>query len=228
MNKDMTTIQQTTPESEWATLREFLRELGEKQAETRQQMKETSQQMKETDRQIQETGRQMKETDRQMKETDRYLKEKFAETDRIVKELAKELGGMSKNNGLIAEEYFYNSFDRGEKNFFGEKFDDIEKNMKGNRLGLKAEYDIVLFNHTSVALIEVKYKAHKNDLPKILESAETFRLLFPYYKDFKIYLGLATMAFYPELEEACEENGIAIIKQLGETVVINDKHLKVY
>ena len=93
---------------------------------------------------------------------------------------------------------------------------------------LKDEFDIVLFNHTSVALIEVKYKAHENDIPKVLKKAETFRILFPDYKDFKIYLGLATMAFYPELEQACINQGIAIIKQVGDTVVINDKHLKVF
>jgi len=36
------------------------------------------------------------------------------------------------------------------------------------------------------------------------------------------------MSFYPELEEECIEKGIAIIKQVGDTVVINDENLKVY
>ena len=36
------------------------------------------------------------------------------------------------------------------------------------------------------------------------------------------------MVFYPELEQACISEGIAIIKQVGDTVVINDKHLKVF
>ena len=52
----------------------------------------------------------------------------WAETKRILKDLAKEVGGMSKNNGMIAEEYFFNSFQKGKTNFFGEKFDEIEKN----------------------------------------------------------------------------------------------------
>jgi len=52
--------------------------------------------------------------------------------------------------------------------------------------------------------------------------------LSPHYKDFRIYLGLASMSFYPELEEECIEKGIAIIKQVGDTVVINDENLKVY
>jgi hypothetical protein len=85
-----------------------------------------------------------------------------------------------------------------------------------------------LYNHSSVALIEVKYKAHENDIPKVLKKAETFRILFPNYKEFKIYLGLASLSFYPELEQECINQGIAIIKQVGDTVVVNDEHLKVF
>jgi hypothetical protein len=62
----------------------------------------------------------------------------------------------------------------------------------------------------------------------VLKKAETFRILFPHYKEFKIYLGLASMSFYPELEQKCISKGIAIIKQVGDTVVINDTHLKVF
>jgi len=165
---------------------------------------------------IQETNRQMQETDRQMQETDRRMKE-----------LQKQIGGMAYNQGSFAEEYFFNSFENGKQNFFGEKFDKIKKHLTHFWQGVEDEYDIVLYNHASVALIEVKYKAHLNDIPMVLRKAETFRILFPNYKDFKIYLGLASMSFYPELEEECINQGIAIIKQVGDTVVINDKHLKI-
>ena len=150
------------------------------------------------------------------------------ETDRKMKELQKTVGGISNNQGSFAEAYFFNSFEQGKRNFFGEKFDEIAKNLTHFWQGIKDEYDIVLYNHASVALIEVKYKAHINDIPDVLKKAETFRILFPNYKDFKIYLGLASLSFYPELEERCIEQGIAVIKQVGDTVVINDKHLKVF
>jgi len=177
-------------------------------------------------------------------ESNRFLTEKQAETDRLLKEyeqqrkkdnaayekrmkrMDEEMGKWSNNQGCFAEEYFYNSFDYGEQNFFGEHFDSIEKNLKHKTKKLKDEYDIVLYNSTSVAIIEVKYKAHKNDVAQVLKKAETFKILCPDYKDFKIYLGLASMAFYPELEQECIEQGIAIIKQVGDTVVICDEHLK--
>jgi hypothetical protein len=221
-----------TFESVWAAMQESNRFLTEKQAEAALQRKENerflTQKLAGLTEKQEEAALQMKENERFLTEKLAGLTEKQAETDRIVKELAKELGGMSKNNGLIAEEYFFNSFERGQTNFFGEKFDEIEKNLKNRRQGITDEYDIVLYNHTSVALIEVKYKAHKGDLPKVLKKADNFRILFPDYKDFKIYLGLASLSFYGELEESCREHGIAIIKQTGENIVIYDEHLKVF
>ena len=177
---------------------------------------------------LQETNRTLKETSKRQEEYDRQREIDRADFDRRMKEINKTLGGWANNHGTFAEEYFFNSFERGQQNFFGENFDEIQKNVSSVWQGLKDEYDIVLYNHSSVALIEVKYKAHINDIPAVLKKAETYRILFPNYKDFKIYLGLASMAFYPELEQKCIESGIAIIKQVGDSVVINDKHLKVF
>ena len=173
---------------------------------------------------LQETARRQEETREQMKETDRRMQE----TDRRMKELQKTVGGWANNHGSFAEEYFFNSFEKGKKNFFGKKFDEIEKGVKNTWKGVRDEYDIVLYNDDAVAIVEVKYKAYINDISSVLKKAETFRILFPNYKDYKIYLGLASMAFYPELEQECINEGIAVIKQVGDSVIIEDKHLKVF
>ena len=195
--------QTATPESVWA----ILQEVSKKQ---------------------EETALQMQETDRRMQELQKSQSITSADFDRRMKEINKTLGGWANNHGTFAEEYFYNSFENGKKNFFGEHFDEIKKKWSSSWQGVEDEYDIVLCNHTAVAIIEVKYKAHVNDIPAVLKKAETFRILFPNYKDFKIYLGLASLAFYPELEQECIKEGIAIIKQVGDTVIINDNHLKVF
>ena len=164
-------------------------------------------------------------------ETNKTLQETSAlqkENEKAIKELQKTVGSWVNNHGTFAEEYFFNSFENGQQNFFGENFDQIQKNLSSFWQGIEDEYDIVLYNHTSVALIEVKYKAHINDIPNVLKKAETFRILFPNYKDFKIFLGLALMAFYPDLEQECINEGIAVIKQVGDTVVINDTNLKAF
>ena len=170
--------------------------------------------------------------DREMKESranfDREMKESQANFDKRIQKLEELIGSSANNIGSFAEEYFFNSFEMGQQNFFGEKFDRIKKNLTQYWQDVEDEYDIVLYNHTSVALIEVKFKAHKNDIPKVIKKSETFRFIYPNYRDFKIYLGLASMCFYPMLEKECVKHGIAIIKQVGGKVIVNDANLKVY
>ena len=66
------------------------------------------------------------------------------------------------------------------------------------------------------------------NISKVLKKVSSFKTNFPKYQNHKVYLGLATMAFYPELEEECIRQGIAVIKQVGDTIIINDKHLKAF
>jgi hypothetical protein len=203
-----------TFESVWATFNESDRRLREMFAETDRQMKESREQMKENEQMLTE---KFAETDRRMKETDRRMKE-----------LQKELGGMGNSYGSFAEEYFFNSFENGKQNFFREDFDEIEKSLKAKDVNLKDEYDIVMYNGNSVAIVEVKFKAGNKDIPIVLNKAKTFRFFFPCYKGYKIYLGLASLNFPIHIERECIAKGIAVIKQVGENVVINDGHLKVF
>ena len=200
----------------------------EQRAETEKLHQETAKLHQETAKLYQETAELHQETAELYQEIAKQQKENWDKYEKRMKRMEKDMGSWSNNQGSFAEEYFYNSFDEGKQNFFGEEFDDIEKNLKPKSKKLKDEYDIVLYNHSSVAIIEVKFKAHENDVAKTLKKAETFRILCPDYKDFKIYLGLASMSFFPELEKKCTEEGIAIIKQMGDAVVINDAHLKVF
>ena len=169
-----------------------------------------------------------RETDRLLKQSREEMKQSREDFDSRIQKLEKITGGIANNQSKFAEEYFFNSFHKGKQNFFGEQFDDIEKSVKGIEKGFKDEYDILMTNGHSVGIVEVKFKAHENDIPKVLKKVITFRENFPKYKNHKVYLGLATMAFYPELEEECIHEGIAIIKQVGDTVVIHDGHLKAF
>jgi len=54
---------------------------------------------------------------RRMKETDRQLKESSADFDHRMRKFEEMNGGLSNNQGLFAEEYFFNSFDKGKKTF---------------------------------------------------------------------------------------------------------------
>ena len=183
-----------------------------------------AEQQAETDRQMAQTDRQMAETNRQMAETDR----KMAATDRQISRLEKMIGGVSNNNGLFAEEYFYSSLDQGEKILLGERFDKLIKSKiiedEDNRT--RGELDIILINGKSVAIIEVKFRVRDKHVDRVLQKVKPFRKKFPEYQNHKVYLGLASMVFDEDIENKCKENGIAVIKQVGDSVVIYDENLK--
>jgi len=166
--------------------------------------------------------------DRRMTESDAAFEKSCAEFDKRMAELRRHIDGMSKSNGLFAEDYFFNSFERGQQTFFGEKFDDIRRNVSTLVIGSKDEYDIVMLNGKSVGIVEIKYRARKDDIAQIIRKAKTFRSNFPNYRKHQLYLALASLTFSQQLEGECIKKGIAIVKQVGDTVVINDKHLKIY
>ena len=192
-----------------------MQELRKSQAETERIIKQSQ---AETDRIIKQS----------QSETDRLIKQSVADYDRRMINFEKTMGSWSNNHGSFAEEYFFNSFENGRQNFFGEKFDDIKKKVPSMHRDFPDEYDIVLTNGKSVSIIEVKFKAHQDHIAKVLNKATTFRGNFPYFANHRVYLGYAALAFDTNIEQECIANGIAIIKQVGGAVVINDGHLKVF
>ena len=174
-----------------------------------------------------------KETQRRQQETERILTEQLAASradyDRRMKNMNEMLGGMANSNGDFAETYFFNSIEK-DKNIFGEHFDECisssKRYSKDNRT--RTEHDILLVNGKSVAIVEVKYKAHKEDIEKLINKLPSFRTLYPQYRSHGIYLGLAAMSFEKGVEEETVKQGIAVIKQVGDTTVVSDGHLKVF
>jgi len=202
--------------------------------------------MKESD---EDFDKQMKESrtefDKRMKASnedfDKQMKESRAEFDKRMKEsdekfynrmknLDEMIGGLGNSNGMFAEEFFFNAIDHGDKKMFGEQFYEClsssKRYSKSNRK--KNEQDVLLINGDALALIEVKYKARKEDIQKIIDRLPNFRALFPEYRQHRIFLGLAAMSFDRGVEDESAKAGIAIVKQVGDTIVINDEHLRTF
>ena len=171
---------------------------------------------KETDKQIKDLSVSQKETDNQLKETDRKLEK-----------IAKMIGGVSKNQGDIAEDFFYNSLIKD--NHLGSlTFDDITKNMEKHRGKIQEEYDIFLTNGESIAIIEVKYKAHLDDINKLTRKFNNFKKLFPIYKDYKLYGAMASFYFNQDTKDELLNQGYFIIERRGNLVSTeNSEYLKV-
>jgi len=179
---------------------------------------------------------QSKETDRQMKETDRQIKEtglQMKETNRKLKELGINVVGISNSNGKFAEELFYDSLEAS-KTFAGVHFDAVSnvfggtKKMPDGKM-IQDQFDIVMLNEDAVAIIEVKYKA-EGDYPKEMANRKinNFRILFPDYADYKIYLGLGSLVFEKKVVQEAKKYGIGLLKQCGNIIEYKTDWVRAY
>jgi hypothetical protein len=166
-----------------------------------------------------EIKKMFKELAESSKETDR----RFKETELFIKEVSKQVGGVSNSNGDVAESYFISSFENN-MHFAGQDYNSFAPNLKkkDKKINLQGEYDLVLYNCSSVAILEIKYKAEKEDVEQVIKKADTFKKLFPEYKDYAIYLGLAGLHIDKRAEKEAIKQGVGIIKQVGKNMVIND------
>jgi hypothetical protein len=156
------------------------------------------------------------------------LQEESAKTELQLKRTMEILSNVGHNNGEFAEYYFYNAL-RETMTLGGVKYDFIEKSIHQRSKRVQDEFDVVMYNGNSIALIECKYKAHQKDLTTLVESkTQNFKLLNPDYADYAIYCGLASFIFYPELEAHAQELGVAILKQQGNIMTINATNLTAY
>lgn len=143
-----------------------------------------------------------------------------------MKKIQQAIGGIGNNQGHVTEEYFYNSL-KSKMKLGGISFDLITANVRKEKGKAKAEYDIIMENGSSVAIIEVKYKAHLNDLEKLKnEKLKNFYEFFPLYKDFKIYLGLGGFHINEDVVTKAEEYGFFILKRKGDVVEQDTKFMR--
>ena len=97
-------------------------------------------------------------------------------------------------------------------------FDFLVPNFKAKRgRRVLAEYDILLVNGESVAIVEVKYKAHLNDLEKLPQKIEELKNL-PQYRNYIVYAGIATFHASDELIEKAEASGYFILQRKGDVI----------
>ncbi|GBU25081.1 hypothetical protein R83H12_01720 [Fibrobacteria bacterium R8-3-H12] len=176
------------------------------------------------------------ETDRRMQETDQQIKKTAAaqeETDRLFKKLGLNVAGISNSNGKFAEELFYDSLESS-KTFAGVHFDAVSNVFGGTErmpdgTMLQDQFDIVMINDNAVAIIEIKYKADR-DYPKKMakEKVNNFRVLFPKYSNYKIYLGLGSLVFEKRVVDEAKKHGIGLLKQKGNTIEYKTDWVRAY
>jgi len=174
------------------------------------------------------TDKQLNKTDKELnklKEAQLKTDEQLNKTDKKLDKIASLVGSISNNQGDVTEEYFINSLEEYLR--IGTiDFDYVIPNFiakKGhNKL---VEYDILLVNGESIAIVEVKYKAHIKDLEKLPQKIEQLKNL-PQYKNYKVYAGIATFYATNNLITKAKEMGYFILQRKGDVIITHSNHLK--
>ena len=203
-------------------------ELIENSKKTDAQLAETDAQLAKTDAQLAKTDAQLAKTDAQLAKTDAQLEKttaqlartdsQLARTDRKLDKISEMYGGVANNLGAVTEEFFVNALNKN-PTINGIAFDTIFKQLNARANGIQDEFDIVLLNGIAVFIIEVKYKAHQNDIDCLINKKyQNFATLFPQYSDYKAYLGLATFCINDDLKFKAISQGITILQQQGDII----------
>ena len=152
---------------------------------------------------------------------------RMARLEKKMEKTHKEIFGISQNLGHHAEHYFQNALAK-KRVFGGEKYDKMIKNLKFEGKE-SCEFDIFLVNGKSVAIIEAKNRIHPNFVEELVSKKTVqFRKYFPEYKDYKLHLGIAGFSFCDDVEKEAKKYGIGIIRQVGDSIEIDDEKLKAY
>jgi Holliday junction resolvase-like predicted endonuclease len=152
-----------------------------------------------------------------MHEAQKATDEQMKRTDEKLERIGINLGNIGKNQGDVAEEFFFQSLIKD--NHLGKiHFDDVVKNMEKHRGQIQEEYDLVMTNGDAIAVVEVKYKAHKNDLDKLDRKMKNFKKLFPIYQAFKQYGAIAAFHINDDAKEEALRRGYFVLQRSGDLV----------
>ena len=144
--------------------------------------------------------------------------EQIKETSKGLKKLQKLVGNISNNQGDVAEEFFYNSL-KAKLSIAGINYDFIEPNAHRSKNKIEDEFDIVLVNGKDIAIIEVKYKAHTNDIESLINKKySNFKKLYPEYKNYNHHLGLASFNINDDVKKTASQNNVMLLQRKGDII----------
>ena len=142
------------------------------------------------------------------------------ETSRKLDAMGIRLGNMGQNQDAVAEEFFYNSL-QAKPTLGGVHDDDVFHSVRSFSGKLQGEYDVVMVNGQSVALIEVKCVVHPQDIDKTIIGTANYRTLFPQHKVYAIYGAIAGFKIAPHVAELAKERELMVLKRAGDSMEVD-------
>ena len=148
---------------------------------------------------------------------------KFEKTERLVRDLSKNIGGLGNNVGQATEEYFLAALEKMEE-LAGVKIEYVGR-LKKRKKNLQGEYDAVVFGKDTLIVVEIKHRLDGNNVSDFYtNSLPAFRKLFPEYADRKILGAVAGMIVEKAAMKLANNKGLLVLTPSGQTInVLNPK-----
>ncbi|MBF0308600.1 MAG: DUF3782 domain-containing protein [Magnetococcales bacterium] len=204
--------QTVTFDDVWKMFQEMVRENRERNAEFDRKLQERS---AEFDRKLQERSA---EFDRENRERSAEFDRKFQETERVVKEVSKQVGALGSRWGEFVEGLVAPAC---EKLFLerGIPVHTVSQRVRCKRPGNRhIEIDLLVVNSDVVVLVEVKSKLKHEDVRDHLERLAQFKSFFPEYADKQVMGAVAGITIEENVDRYAMNEGLFVIVQSGESV----------
>jgi hypothetical protein len=150
-----------------------------------------------------------------MQETDRRMQE----TDRIVRQLSKEIGNLGGKWGRFVE----NMVAPACETIFtsrGIPVHKVAQRVRGKLNGDTLEIDVLVNNENHVLAVEVKSSLSVEDVKEFITDLEQFRQFFPEYNQKQLYGAVAGIEIEQGADKYAYRQGLFVLTQSGENVVI--------
>jgi hypothetical protein len=166
-----------------------------------------------------ETNLQFQESEKRFQESERILTEKFLETDKQIKELSVNIGGLNNSYGSFSESLFIPSI----KRLLTEKFNcsDISSNRKIGQNGNTFEIDVLGISDEALYVVEIKSKLKLSAIKQIHDHISKVRKIKTEYKDRKIYGLIAATDYEQRIADQVMEKGYYFVSILDNLAVLN-------
>ena len=175
------------------------------------------------DRTAKDHAEHQAEYDKRQVEADK----RSAALDAKLAELSKFYGGVADNQGSAAEEFFFNSL-KAKPVIGGIKYDEVKPNICVDIKGKQAEFDLRLINGNSVAIVEVKHKAHLSGLEQLQKQLVRYRKAFPEHASYKLYGGIAGLSVPEDVAKEAHQRGFFVLKQQGKVITADTKAMRAF
>jgi predicted AAA+ superfamily ATPase len=173
---------------------------------------------------FQDIAERQKETDRQIKEDAKITSEMIRKTERIVKQNSRQMGGLHRSFGEMAEHLVAPGIER-RFNEFGYHFSETAPKghkIKDEKGRILTEIDILLENGETVIVVEVKARPELEDIDHHVKRLEILRESRKKINEKRNILGAIAGAIYEdEVKEAVSDAGFFVIEQSGDTMKID-------